>query len=99
MNERPVVAVIWRECWKGGGGGGHTLPYHQPCPLDDRRPQHPSQNMPEVAPRILLLAPLTSVMPSGVQMTPVLTYYSRECVVPLGPWKNFVIFGRRGASL
>jgi hypothetical protein len=55
--------------------------------------------MPEMAPRILLLALLTSVMPSGAQVTPVLTYYSRECEAPLGPWKNFVIFGKRGTSL
>ncbi len=96
MNQRSVVA----ECWKGGRRGWvDTLPYHQPCPLDDRLPQLPSQNMPEMAPRILLLALLTSVMPSGVQVQLVLTYYSRECKAPLGPWKNFVIFGKRGTSL
>jgi len=54
--------------------------------------------MPEMAPQILPLVLSTSAMPSGVQMTPVLTYYSRECVARPGPWKNFVTFGRRGTT-
>jgi hypothetical protein len=78
--------------------GVKSVACHQPCPPDDRRPPRPSQNLPEPAPPILLLALLTTAMPFGAPVMLASTCCSLGCAVPQGPWKSCATFGRRGVS-
>jgi hypothetical protein len=72
---------------------------HQPCLPGDRHRLLPYQNTLEMALQTPLPAPLTIVMLSGAHPMLASTCCSLGCAGPQGPWKNFVIFGKRGTHL